>query len=173
MPRYENEQTEGNRFTTPDWNSLKDDHFDQYLNAAVLIPSGDRIQTNKVTKRKKDEYGVTIDVAHDKIMLDTRECVVEFPDGAEMGFSTNKIVEALITKCDIEGNQQIFLGCINDFKLNEHAVQMADKEVIIKGRKYLEKKTKGWYLCCNRKDGTSTWERLADLKETNPIEIAE
>ena len=50
---------------------------------------------------------------------------------------------------------------------------MADKEVIIKGRKYLKKTTKGWYLCCNWKDETSTWVRLADLKESNPIEVAE
>ena len=50
---------------------------------------------------------------------------------------------------------------------------MADKEVIIKGRKDLKKTTKEWYICCNWKDGTSTWERLADLKESNPIEVAE
>ena len=50
---------------------------------------------------------------------------------------------------------------------------MAHKDVIIKGRKYLKKTTKGWYLCCSWKDRTSTWERLADLKESNPIEVAE
>ena len=57
--------------------------------------------------------------------------------------------------------------------MNKHAVQMADKEVIIKGRKYLKKTTKGRYLCCNWKDETSTLKRLADLKKSNPIEVAE
>ena len=28
-------------------------------------------------------------------------------------------------------------------------------------------------MCANWKDGTSTWERLADLKESNPIELVE
>ena len=28
-------------------------------------------------------------------------------------------------------------------------------------------------MCVNWRDGTSTWERLADLKESNPIELAE
>ena len=28
-------------------------------------------------------------------------------------------------------------------------------------------------MCVNWKDGTSTWERLADLKESNPIELVE
>ena len=90
MPRYEDEQTEGNRFTTPDRDSLKDDHFDQYLNDAVLLPSWDIMQTGKVTKRKINEHGVTIGIAHDKTILDSREYVVEFPDGTEMEFSASK-----------------------------------------------------------------------------------
>jgi len=56
------------------------------------------MQTGKVTKRKRDEHGVTIGVAHEKIMLDTREYVVEFPDGVEIEFSANTITEAMITQ---------------------------------------------------------------------------
>ena len=33
--------------------------------------------------------------------------------------------------------------------------------------------TKGWHLCVEGKDGTTSWERLAYLKESNPIEVAE
>jgi hypothetical protein len=33
--------------------------------------------------------------------------------------------------------------------------------------------TKGWKLCVEWKDGPTTWERLADLKESYPIEVAE
>ena len=33
--------------------------------------------------------------------------------------------------------------------------------------------TKGWQLCVEWKDGSTTWERLADLKESYPIEVAE
>jgi hypothetical protein len=28
---------------------------------------------------------------------------------------------------------------------------------------------KGWHLCVEWKDGTIYWERLADLKESNPV----
>jgi hypothetical protein len=35
------------------------------------------------------------------------------------------------------------------------------------------KTTKGWHLCVEWKDGTTSWERLADLKESNPVEVAE
>jgi hypothetical protein len=37
----------------------------------------------------------------------------------------------------------------------------------------VRKTTKGWHLCVEWKDGTTSWERLADLKERNPVEIAE
>jgi hypothetical protein len=37
----------------------------------------------------------------------------------------------------------------------------------------VRKKTKGWKLCVELKDGTTSWERLVDLKEINPVEVAE
>jgi hypothetical protein len=36
-----------------------------------------------------------------------------------------------------------------------------------------QKMTKGWKLCVKRKDGTTLWERLTDLKESYPIKVAE
>jgi hypothetical protein len=37
----------------------------------------------------------------------------------------------------------------------------------------IRKTTKGWHLCVEWKDGTTSWERLDDLKESNPVEVAE
>eukprot|EP00978_Attheya_sp_CCMP212_P041221 scaffold233447_cov64-Attheya_sp.AAC.1 len=37
----------------------------------------------------------------------------------------------------------------------------------------MKKTTKGWMLCVQWKDGTTTWERLSELEELNPVEIAE
>jgi hypothetical protein len=39
--------------------------------------------------------------------------------------------------------------------------------------KKVRKRTKGWNLCVEWKDGTTSWERLADLKESNPVEVDE
>jgi hypothetical protein len=33
--------------------------------------------------------------------------------------------------------------------------------------------TKGWQICVDWKEGTTNWERLADLKESNPVEVSE
>ena len=53
-------------------------------------------------------------------------------------------------------------------------VPIYDKFVISKnGRKILSKATKGWDFLCLRKHGSTTWAPLKDLKELNPVDIAE
>jgi hypothetical protein len=39
--------------------------------------------------------------------------------------------------------------------------------------KKVSKTTKGWHLCVELKYGTTSWERLEDIKESNPVEIAQ
>jgi hypothetical protein len=39
--------------------------------------------------------------------------------------------------------------------------------------KKVSKTTKGWHLCVEWKYGTTSWGRLEDLKESNPVEVAE
>jgi hypothetical protein len=51
---------------------------------------------------------------------------------------------------------------------------LADQKVErTNGRTYLRRSTIGWQLCCQWKDGSSSWVNLADLKEYHPIEVAE
>jgi hypothetical protein len=64
-------------------------------------------------------------------------------------------------QCDIDGNQ---------YQLAWHAVKHADGCITVKGQQHMKKTTKGWQLCIQWKDGTTSWERLADLKEYNPVE---
>jgi hypothetical protein len=37
---------------------------------------------------------------------------------------------------------------------------------------YKKRNTVGWQLCCQWKDGLSSWEKLSDLKESHPLETA-
>jgi hypothetical protein len=39
--------------------------------------------------------------------------------------------------------------------------------------KQVRKTTKGWHLCVEWRDGTTTWECLTDLKESNPVKVSE
>ena len=41
------------------------------------------------------------------------------------------------------------------------------------GNRTAKKTTRGWELCVEWKDGTSNWVKLKDLKDSNPVELAE
>ena len=42
-----------------------------------------------------------------------------------------------------------------------------------KGKKQLKRTTVGWDLCVQWKDGSTSWEKLSDLKECYPVQTAE
>ncbi len=37
----------------------------------------------------------------------------------------------------------------------------------------MKRSTIGWQVCCQWKDGSTSWENLADLKDSHPLETAE
>ena len=61
---------------------------------------------------------------------------------------------------------------ILDDKTDGHVVQKFDGFTYLNGRKHRKKSTKGWQLCIQWKDVSTSWERLADIKEPNPVEVA-
>ena len=88
-------------------------------------------------------------------------------------YSANVIAENMFAMCDTEGNQQLLFDSITGHWSDGHAVKFADRFVVVNGQQHVRKTTKGWYLCVAWKDGSTSWERLADLKESYPIQIAE
>jgi hypothetical protein len=79
----------------------------------------------------------------------------------------------MYAQCDEEGNQFIMLQDIVGHKTDGHAVERADMYIKVGSNRQIRKTTKGWHLCVEWKDGTTSCERLADLKESNPVEVAE
>ena len=95
------------------------------------------------------------------------------PDGLEAAISANVLAESMYSQCDIDGNQYLLLDSIVDHKKQKSALPLRDAYTTLRGRKTMRKTTQGWKICVEWKDGTTTWERLADLKESNPLELAE
>ena len=79
----------------------------------------------------------------------------------------------MIAQCDPDGNQHLLLESIVDHKSDDTAIKDKDRYITVNNRNHHRKTTKGWTLCVEWKDGSSSWERLADLKESYPIQIAE
>jgi hypothetical protein len=160
----------------PDIDDAEADVYDQYIGAEVLLDSGDQKLTGKVARRKRDRDGNLKGTRHSNRILDTRTYEVEFPDGRVAEYSANVIAESMYAQCDAEGNQFLLLKAICDHCKNGHAVEKADMFVEDGGlgsNHHKKKTTRGWFLLVEWKDGSTSWEKLADLKESNPIEVAE
>jgi hypothetical protein len=76
-------------------------------------------------------------------------------------------------QCDTEGRQYNLMEGIIDHKTDGHAIDRADMYIKHGSNKQVRKTTKGWHFYVEWKDGTTSWERLAGLKEINLVEFAE
>jgi hypothetical protein len=127
-----------------------------------------------VTAQKRDKDGNPIGLANANPILDTREYTFTFNNGDETVMSANLIAEAMYLQCDPNGNQYVLLDSIIYHKRLDSAIRPLDQKVVQpNGHIYLRCSTVGWQLCCQWKDGSTSWESLADLKESHPIETAE
>ena len=65
------------------------------------------------------------------------------------------------------------MEAIVDHKMTDDAVQKEDMYFMLRGRKHMKCTTKGWTLCVQWKDKSMSWEKLSDMKESYPVEVAE
>jgi hypothetical protein len=106
-------------------------------------------------------------------MLDTRTYEIEFPDGRNDEYTANVIAENMYAQCDIEGRQYNLLEGIVDHKKDFYAFKPADTYIKHGRNKKVRKTTKGCHLCVECNDGTTSWELPTDIKENNPVEVAD
>jgi hypothetical protein len=158
----------------PDIDDIKEEHdvdtHDQYVGAHVEVPIGDEIRSGKVVRHKRELDGTVRGRANANSILDTRTYEIEFPDGRSDEYNANVIAENMYAQCDIEGRQYNLMEGNIDHRADGHSVAPADMYIKHGSNKKVRKTTKGWHLCV--KDGTTSWELLADLKERNPVEVA-
>jgi hypothetical protein len=62
---------------------------------------------------------------------------------------------------------------IIDHRTDGHSIAPAEMYIKHGSNKKVRKTTKGWHLCVEWKDGTTSWEHLAELKESYPVEVTE
>ena len=172
--RYEDD-TDGGIAQMPDADETEatPEVADEYVGAAVLLPLGDKMVSGQVRGRKRDHEDQVQGTRNKNPILDTRTYDVEFPSGEEAEYSANVIAQNMYAQCDTDGNQYLLMDELVDYKTDGHAVKVADAYISRNGRQHMRKTTIGWKLCVRWKDGTTTWERLADLKESYPVEVAE
>jgi Reverse transcriptase (RNA-dependent DNA polymerase) len=145
--------------------------YDQYLTAKVLLPRGDSQERAVVRRCRKDDDGNPIGTRNINPILDTREYEVECPDGSIDVLTANTIAEAMYSQIDQDGHQTLLIKEILDHQKDGLAVHIDDG--LVAGTQQWRWTTKGWKLLVEWKDASCNWVPLKDLKESNPLEVAE
>ena len=148
--------------------------YDRYLNAEFVVNRGGEQIRARVAKRARSDTSTLMGQQHNNPLLNTREyeCITE--DGVSERYSANIIAENIYSQCDTEGHTFLVLQAITDHKSDLSAIPIEDGySVSHNGNRTAKKTTRGWHLLCEWKDGTSDWVPLKDLKDSNPIELAE
>ena len=174
-PEYQlyEDDFEGTHVGIPDIDGVTPEINDEYIGAEVNLPYDGDMVAGRVTRRARNQDGELEGTSNANPILDTRVYQVEFPDGGVKEFSANAIAENMYAMCDADGHQHMLFDSIVADMVDENAVQKGDRFVIKNGKRYRRRTTIGWKLCVRWKDGSTSWERLADLKESFPIQVAE
>ena len=149
--------------------------IDKYLNVELILNVGTNDERRgRVIKRSRGLDGEPIGRAHTNPLFDTREYEVEFTDGTRDKYQANVIAENMFAQVDDEGNQYLLLQEITDHRKDNSAIPISDGMTRnSNGTKKPKVTTRGWELLVQWRDGSVSWEKLKDLKESNPIELAE
>ena len=131
------------------------------------------MRSGSVKQRARDSEGELFGTRNPNPILDTRSYEVEFPDGDVAEFTANVIAENMFLQCDDAGNQYRLISGIMDHKSNHKAVSKSNQYVVIRGRQFPRKTTVGWKLYVEWRDGSTSWERLYDMKASYPVLVAE
>ena len=127
------------------------------------------------TKWAQDNYGNPVGRDNPKPILDSRQYVVEFGEGTEAKLTANSISipPSMYAQCDPGSNQYLMLDSVVYFRRSTTALFYADQNKFNNLRTYRGRSTAGWQLCCQWKDGSKYWQKLANLKESHLIETSE
>jgi hypothetical protein len=90
-----------------------------------------------------------------------------------MELTANKIAKCMYAQCNQGGNQYVLFDCFVDFDKSLTAIFLGDQKIVVKGCPSKHHNMYGWRICCQWKDGSTTWESLKDLKESHPLDMAE
>ncbi len=174
---------------TPDYDFYDDDHDldpdhgdlevtpemgDNYLNAEISVPRGGTLVKGRVTSQKRDKDSNPVGLANVNPILNTHAYMFTFDNGDETALNANLIAEAMYAQCNPDRNQYVLLDSIIDHRQLDTAIRPPDQKVVRPDRPtYMKRSNIGWQVCCQWKDGSTSWENLADHKESHPLETAE
>ena len=151
------------------------DSYDSYVNMELsMARDGDEPEAARVTKRLKGPDGNPIGVANNNPILDTRLYEVEYQDGHRAAFSANLIAENILSQVDHDGHRQMMMAEIIGHRTDGNEIKEGkDKVRSSNGNIRQLETTKGWEINLKWHDGTTTWSKMKDVKDSYPVQLAE
>ena len=127
-----------------------------------------------VLRRKRRSDGTLVGTYNKVPILDTRLYEVQYADGTLAEYQTNNLLENLYEQIDDYGNQYKLLDAIIDHRKDENAVNKENGYITSHNGVQLKViTTEGWEMNIRWKDGTESWIPMNEVKESNPLELAE
>ena len=159
----------------PEIKEADDLDLNKYISAKVMLPrDGYTFASGRVVRRVRDENGELIGKSNNNPLLDTAQYEVMFEDGAVERYHANIIAEHIYSQMDEDGNGVALLDEIIDHKKEDTAISKEDGYIIgPNGSRKPKQTTVGWKLLAKLKDHSTVWLKLKDLKESNPLEVAQ
>ena len=99
---------------------------------------------------------------------------VEYTDGYKTAMAANAIANNLFALLDQDGRSFVLFEDIIDHRTAGKDIKEEDAFIhMANGNKRRRETTKGWEVCIQRKDDSSTWNKIKDVKESYPIQLDE
>ena len=144
------------------------------MNMNVLLPRVEYYQRATISHRKCNSSGETVVRINANSFLDNRVYESDFPDGEGVEILDNTVATNLFDDFLYDGHNSMLFRSLLYHKSDMTVVQRDGAFVKRNGSNSgRENTTRGWKIIFEWFDGTMTWEKLSDLKEFYPVQVAE
>jgi hypothetical protein len=167
----------------PNTEDIEADMYDSLLLIEPILCHNCESIRAKVIGRKHNQDGNPIGTFHPNPLLSTRVYLAEFPDGHVVELSANTIAEAIFNQVDedeydlslfkdIIGHEQDSTALLEEEK--QLIGNLQDSEPVRNSNKMNPMyTTRGWKICIEWHDSTTSWLPLTDVKNSFPVHLAQ
>jgi hypothetical protein len=144
----------------PNVDAFEADQYDELLLAEPLLPRNNTLLPARVIGRKRNQDGNPVGQFNHNPMLNTQVYLAEFEDGHVAEYGANIIAEAIYNQTNDDGHDEVLFHEVIGHHKNGDALSGETSDVDAPPRRT----TKGWDICIEWKDGSSSWHPLCKIK---------
>ena len=151
------------------------DSYDNYINMEIALDQGEeQPEYARVKKQLKDNQGRPIGIESENTIINTRMYEVKYQDVHTVALAANIIAENIFSQVDEEGNHSVLFDEIVDVrKYGTHVLQQDAFVTTSSGTQRRFTTTKFWEVNLKWKDINTSWNKLKDIKDSHPVQLAE